>query len=165
MTLRDATRADFAAVLRLNTASERFLSALTPQRLAQLHAQSCYHRVIEADGAVQAFLLGFREGSGYDSPNYRWFAGRYARFFYIDRVVVDEAAQGRGLGRRLYDDVFAFAAAHGLERVTCEFDVEPPNPVSERFHRQFGFQEVGRQAVAYGGGKSVALQARELTGR
>jgi len=121
--------------------------------------------VAEVDGEVRAFLLGFREGSAYDSPNYRWFAGRYPRFFYIDRVVVDASARGRGLGHMLYDDVFAFAAAQGLERVTCEFDVEPPNPVSERFHRQFGFQEVGRQTVAYGGGKSVAMQAIELAVR
>jgi predicted GNAT superfamily acetyltransferase len=165
MSLRDATPADFAAVLRLNAGSVRFLSALSAGRLAQLHAQACYHRVVEVDGEVQAFLLGFCEGSAYDSPNYRWFADRYPRFFYIDRVVVDPAAQGRGLGRRLYEDVFACAAAQGLERVTCEFDVDPPNPASARFHAQFGFREVGRQAVAYGGGKSVALQALELTGR
>jgi predicted GNAT superfamily acetyltransferase len=41
--------------------------------------------------------------------------------------------------------------------VACEFDVQPPNPASERFHAKFGFIEVGRQSVA-GGKKTVSLQ-------
>jgi predicted GNAT superfamily acetyltransferase len=45
-----------------------------------------------------------------------------------------------------------------LPWVTCEYDIEPPNPASERFHRGFGFTEVGRQSVA-GGKKQVSLQA------
>ena len=161
MTLRDATPADFDAVLRLNAESVRFLSALTPQRLALLHGQCCLHRVARVDGEVQAFLLGFREGSAYDSVNYRWFAARYPRFFYVDRVVVAQAAQGRGLGRRLYEDAFAFAGSAGLERIACEIDHDPPNPVSERFHDRFGFREVGRQAVSYGGGKTVSMRVAE----
>lgn len=161
MTLRDATPQDFDAILRLNAESVRFLSALTPQRLAMLHDQCCLHRVACIDGDVQAFLLGFREGSAYDSVNYRWFAARHPRFFYVDRVVVAQAAQGRGLGRRLYDDAFAFARVAGLERVTCEIDHDPPNPVSARFHDAFGFREVGRQAVAYGGGKTVSMRVAE----
>lgn len=161
-TLRDATPADFESVLRLNAESVRFLSALTAARLAQLHGQACLHRVAQEDGEVQAFLLGFREGSAYDSVNYRWFATRYPRFFYVDRVVVANAAQGQGLGRLLYDDAFAFAARAGLERVTCEIDHDPPNPVSERFHDRFGFREIGRQAVSYGGGKTVSMRIAEL---
>jgi hypothetical protein len=161
VTLRDATPADFDAVLRLNAESVRFLSALTPQRLALLHGQCCLHRVARVDGEVQAFLLGFREGSSYDSVNYRWFAARYPRFFYVDRVVVAQAAQGRGLGRRLYEDAFAFAGSAGLERIACEIDHDPPNPVSERFHDRFGFREVGRQAVSYGGGKTVSMRVAE----
>ena len=161
MTLRDATPQDFDAILRLNAESVRFLSALTPQRLAMLHDQCCLHRVACIDGNVQAFLLGFREGSAYDSVNYRWFAARYPRFFYVDRVVVAQAAQGRGLGRRLYEDAFAFAGSAGLERIACEIDHDPPNPVSERFHDRFGFREVGRQAVSYGGGKTVSMRVAE----
>jgi predicted GNAT superfamily acetyltransferase len=164
MTLRDATPQDSDAVLRLNAQSVRFLSPLTPERLAWLHGQACYHRVIEREGDVQAFLLGFREGSGYDSVNYRWFAQRYDRFFYVDRVVVAAHAQGRGLGRELYADAFAWAAAQRLPRMTCEIDAQPPNPVSELFHDGFGFREVGRQVVTYGGGKTVSMRAVELAG-
>jgi len=159
--LRDAAPADFPRVLALNEESVRYLSPLDAARLARLHAASAYHRVIEDDGRVVAFLLALREGADYDSVNYRWFAARHARFLYIDRVVVDAACQGRGLGPRLYDDLFAFARATAAARVTCEFDVDPPNEASRRFHARYGFAEVGTQAVA-GGSKSVSLQAVDV---
>jgi predicted GNAT superfamily acetyltransferase len=155
--IRDATPDDFGAILRLNAESERFLSPLAPQRLAQLHAAAAWHRVACVDGHVAAFLLAFREGAAYDSQNYLWFASRYAQFLYIDRVVVDGAFQARRLGTRLYEDLFAHARAAQVTRVTCEFDIEPPNPASARFHGRFGFREVGRQNVAYAA-KAVSLQ-------
>ena len=76
---------------------------------------------------------------------------------YVDCVVASGALQCRGLGRVLYEAVFAHARATGAPVVTCEYDIDPPNPVSERFHRTFGFLEVGRQSVA-GGTKVVSLQ-------
>lgn len=158
---RDATPADFLRILALNEESVRFLSPLTPERLARLHGQSAVHRVVGIDGTIAAFLLAFREGADYDSPNYRWFAARYERFLYIDRVVVANVFQGRGLGALLYADLFDFARTSGARRVTCEFDVDPPNEASRRFHARHGFVEVGGQAVA-GGKKTVSLQAVEL---
>jgi predicted GNAT superfamily acetyltransferase len=50
---------------------------------------------------IAAFLLAFREGAGYDSVNYRWFAQRYERFLYVDRVVVAPAARGQGAASQL----------------------------------------------------------------
>jgi predicted GNAT superfamily acetyltransferase len=104
-----------------------------------------------------AFLLAFCEGADYDSPNYLWFAQRYPRFLYVDRIVVATSQQGRGLGALLYRDLFAFARRHEVGTVACEFDVEPPNEASRRFHAGFGFDEVGTQWVA-GGRKQVSLQ-------
>jgi hypothetical protein len=162
--LRDATPADFPAILALNQASVEVLSPLDGPRLAGLHAEAASHRVVEAGGRVVAFLLAFREGAGYDSVNYRWFAARYPRFLYVDRVVVDAAARGRGLGARLYDDLEALARAQGVDLLACEIDVAPPNPASTRFHARRGFREVGRQAVQ-GGTKEVSLQVLALPGR
>lgn len=158
MHLDDARPADFPQILALNEESVRFLSPLDGPRLAALHGQAAYHRVLRAGGEVAAFLLAFREGAAYDSVNYRWFARRYPRFLYIDRVVVARQHHGRGLGRQLYADLLAHAAATGAARVTCEFDLEPPNEASARFHAGFGFREVGTQWVA-GGSKRVSLQA------
>jgi predicted GNAT superfamily acetyltransferase len=158
MRLRPYSPADADTVLALNAASVAVLSPLDRAGLDALAGQAAWFQVVERDGAVQAFLLALREGADYASPNYRWFAPRYPRFLYVDRVVVDAAARGAGLGPALYDALFAFARAQGIATVTCEFDVEPPNPASARFHARYGFVEVGRQRVA-GGRKEVSLQA------
>ena len=161
MLIRIATTADFAHLLRLNEESVHFLSPLTPERLELLFNEAAYCRVLEADGEVVAFLLAFREGCIYDSPNYRWFVTHYARFLYVDRVVVSTAFQGQGAGKLLYDDIFSFARQSGVEYLTCEFDIDPPNEGSRRFHQRYGFAEVGTQQVA-DGKKRVSLQAVRL---
>ncbi len=161
--LRDSTEDDFAALLKLNLESERFLSPLSLARLQVLHAHAWYRRVVCLDGAVQGFVLAFREGADYDSPNYQWFAARYTEFIYIDRIVIGPLARGLGLGVRLYEELFSLAHAQGRARIVCEFDTDPPNEASRRFHQRFGFREVGSQRVA-GGKKAVSLQELLLTG-
>ena len=158
MTSRPAVAADFPTILALNEESVHFLSPLTAERLAYLDREANFHQVLEVNGEVVAFLLAFREGADYDSVNYRWFAKHYAQFLYIDRVVVAVNQQSLGIGSQLYRAVFAHAAAHKVSLVTCEFDIDPPNPISERFHTKLGFEEVGRQPVA-DGKKWVSLQA------
>ncbi|GGY13664.1 GNAT family acetyltransferase [Rhodanobacter panaciterrae] len=160
--LRDATPADFPAILALNETFVRVLSPLDGERLARLHAQAALHRVIEQDGRIEAFLLVFREGADYDSPNYRWFVQRHERFLYVDRIVVAADTQARGAGSQLYRDVYALALRDGVPLITCEFDIEPPNPASERFHARLGFREIGRQQLD-GGRKTVSLQALDIT--
>ena len=160
--LRDATPADFDAIVRLNLESEHFLSHMDLARLNVLREQAAYLRVVEVEREVAAFLLAFAPGSAYDSENYRWFDARYSRFIYVDRVVVASAQRGQKLGARLYEDVFAFAREHALERVVCEFDVEPPNPVSANFHARFGFREVGERRVTYAD-KRVSMQEAPLS--
>ena len=161
ITVRPACAEDFGAILELNGASVHFLSPLSRERLEQLHGQAALHLVAEDHGAIAGFLLAFRERARYDSVNYRWFATRFERFLYIDRVVVADRARGRGVGAMLYWAAFAQAASMDVPRVTCEFDVHPPNPVSARFHAKFGFREVGRQSAG-GGKKLVSLQVVEL---
>lgn len=159
--IRDATPDDFAAILALNDGAVHFTSALDAARLAHLHAQAAYHRVIAAAGRVAAFLLALREGADYDSPNYLWFRRGYSRFLYIDRIVVADSARGQGLGIQLYDDILAFARRTRAPRLACEYDLDPPNPASQRFHARFGFREVGRQRVG-ASNKEVSLQVREI---
>jgi predicted GNAT superfamily acetyltransferase len=159
--IRDARETDFEQILALNAESVHFLSPLDATRLTHLHRQAAYHRVVEHDGTIGAFLLAFREGADYDSPNYRWFVGEYPCFLYIDRIVVSSTTRGAGFGIQLYDDVIAFADASECDWLTCEFDLDPPNPVSAKFHQRFGFREVGRQWIG-DGKKQVSLQARAL---
>jgi len=160
-TIRPAEPRDFRAILALNEESVRFTSPLDEAALADLHAQAAYHRIVEEDGRVVAFLLAVAPGQPYESLNYTWFAARYDDFLYIDRVVVAGDRQHAGLGAALYDDVAAWAAQHGIGRLACEVNVEPPNPVSDAFHTRQGFVEVGTQWVA-GGTKRVSLREKVL---
>lgn len=146
MHIRDTLTADHPAILALNCESEALLSPMDARRLAQLDAQAAYHRVaVDDEARIVAFLLAFREGAAYDSPNYLWFAERYPRFLYIDRIAVSQTQHGRGIGALLYRDLFEFAQTHGVSTVACEFHSKPLNAASQAFHARMGFREVGTQ--------------------
>ena len=159
--IRSATLEDYEQILKLNEESVHFLSPLSHEKLANLHQQSEILKVIEVDGVVEAFVLALKEGKDYDSVNYIWFAKNYDEFLYIDRVVVSVKQQNAGLGKLLYEEVFKHAESIDTPVATAEIDIEPPNPVSLRFHEKFGFKEVGKQSIA-GGKKIVSLQAAQI---
>lgn len=150
--------ADEPAVLELNNEHAAELSWLEPELLTALLDASFHARRI---GRLEAFLMTFDQDATYDSPNFLWFRDRYPRFVYVDRVVVASSARGRGHARRLYEDLFARAAAAGHELVTCEVNADPPNPASDAFHAALGFREVG-DAVIHGGKKAVRYYAKTL---
>lgn len=160
--VRDAAPGDAAALLRLNAASVDQLSPLDADALERLLADCALARVAVDGGRIAGAVLALREGTAYGSPNYRWFVGHVPVFLYVDRVVVDAAFRGRGIARRLYGDVFAFARRAGVPCVACEYDLDPPNAASAAFHRAMGFAEVGRQVLP--GGKTVSLQLADVPG-
>jgi predicted GNAT superfamily acetyltransferase len=59
----------------------------------------------------------------------------------------------------LYEHLFDFAKTQGRTAVTCEVNLEPPNPGSLRFHRRFGFEDVDTQATKGGNVVVQLLQA------
>ena len=159
--IRAATEADFDSILRLNDAEVQQTSAMDTERLASLVRMAAHCTVATVDGQVAGFLIALREGAPYDNDNYRWFASRFAKFYYVDRIVVGANFAGRGLGRKLYADLFATARSQNVATITCEYNLDPPNPASRAFHDKFGFKELGTQWVA-GGTKRVSLQAATL---
>jgi predicted GNAT superfamily acetyltransferase len=150
--------ADFPAICALNLAEVQHTSAMALGRLAQLDALSCYHQVACLDGAVSAFLLAMCSGALYKNENFEWFAKKYPRFMYVDRIVVSAAARGKRLGPILYEGLFHHAKLGGFPFITCEYNLSPPNEASKLFHDKFGFEEQGSQWVA-NGAKRVSLQA------
>ncbi len=144
--------------LALNNEHARELSWLEVDRLVELIGRALLAQRI---GNVEAFLLAFDQDADYDSPNFLWFRARYLRFVYVDRIVVADAARGRGHARRLYDDLFKHARRAGHERIVCEVNREPPNPASDAFHAALGFSEVGGAAI-HGGTKTVRYLTRLL---
>jgi uncharacterized protein len=159
-TIRAAAPTDFEAICALNLADVQHTSAMDVGRLTELNALSCYHVVASLGGIVSAFLLAMCDGSAYKNDNFEWFSKQYARFVYVDRVVVSSASRGLGLGSLLYEDMFRHARANAIPLVTCEYNIVPPNEPSRLFHEKFGFKERGTQWVA-NGTKRVSLQVAE----
>lgn len=146
--IRPICEKDCDFVVETNRDNVEVLSPMDEERMRMLKPMCELFLVAEVEGKPAAFLMALREGAkDYDSENYRWFAQRYEKFLYVDRVVIAEPYRHRGIGRRLYEAVFAHARKTGAPYVTCEVDTEPYNAVSLNFHRVMGFHEVGTQHV------------------
>jgi predicted GNAT superfamily acetyltransferase len=158
--IRPAVPTDFDTICALNLAEVQHTSPMDIARLAELSAISCYHKLVCLDGIVSAFLLAMCSGSTYKNDNFEWFSKKYARFIYVDRVVVSSASRGLRLGSLLYEDMFSYARSNAIPLVACEYNLVPPNEPSRLFHDKFGFREQGTQWVA-NGAKRVSLQVAE----
>jgi predicted GNAT superfamily acetyltransferase len=158
---RAATQPDLPAILALNHQSEHFLSPLDSAKLARLAKEAAYFLVALSKETVAGFLLGFLPEANYDNPNFLWFKTRYDQFIYIDRVVIAEPFRGRHLATEFYADLEAEAMLRGIPRLACEINIDPPNPISLRFHETQGFLEAGRQSID-DQKKIVSLQTKDL---
>ncbi|WP_366555465.1 GNAT family N-acetyltransferase [Aquibaculum sediminis] len=116
---------DLERVLQLNNAAVPTVNRLDAARLEDLVAQSEAALALGPVGAPLGFMLAMGPGLAYDSLNYRWFAARYDDFLYVDRIVVAEAARGRGAGRALYQAAMERAAERPL---CCEVNLRPSTP-------------------------------------
>lgn len=161
ITIRQAAKEDFENILALNEELVQYLSHLTMEKLEHLYNEAAIHLTVEEEGKFAGFLLGFREDAAYDSINYTWFESHYPKFLYVDRIVITPDTQSGGLGSALYREVFRIAQESDVPVVTAEYNVMPPNVISEKFHDRFGFKEVGRQKTA-DGEKIVSLQVATL---
>lgn len=156
--LRRVVASDLDDLLDLNQRSTPHVGEVDRARLESIVDEATLALVARSDDTLAGFVLVLGPGAQYDSPNYRWFAARHDDFRYVDRIAVDDRWRRAGLGRQLYRAVFDHAEEAGSPVVTCEVNLEPPNPVSQRFHASLGFVEVGRQEN-YGG--SVVVQMLE----
>jgi uncharacterized protein len=147
-------------ILALNNDHALETSELDASRLKALLEMSCYARGV--DGGASALLIALDQDAGYENPNFAWFKARYERFVYIDRVIVADAARGRGIAKALYQDLFLFAKDAEQERVVCEVNLDPPNAASDAFHAAMGFEAVGQNTIR-GGAKTVRYFSKMLS--
>jgi predicted GNAT superfamily acetyltransferase len=146
-----------AALLGLNNDHAVELSWANRARLEDMVGKAF---MAERAGLADAMLIAFDQDADYDSPNFLWFRRQYPKFVYVDRVVTAPAARGRGLARSLYERLIVRARAAGHDRIVCEVNSDPPNPVSEAFHAAMGFAPVGTASL--GNGKVVTYFERPI---
>jgi phosphinothricin acetyltransferase len=139
MGIRPATREDLPAVAAVydhEVASGVATFDLEPRPLAEWEerlastAAGDHLLVAELDGAVVGYASSgpYRPKAGY----------RHTR---ETTVYLSPAAQGRGLGRQLYDDLLRRLVDDGVHLALAA--VALPNPASLALHRACGFEEVG----------------------
>jgi uncharacterized protein len=148
---------DSNPLLALNNAHAVELSWLEKQRFDEMISSAFYARGI---GPATAFLIGFDQAAHYDNFNFLWFRARYQSFVYVDRIVVDSAFRGRGAAHALYQDLFDHAKSRQQNLIVCEVNADPPNPASDMFHKQMGFNRVGDSLIP--SGKRVQYLAKHL---
>ncbi|WP_307807377.1 GNAT family N-acetyltransferase [Naasia sp. SYSU D00948] len=155
--LRPVRPVDLSRIVDLNNAAYPAVPNADVAELGRLIAFPGLSLVAEHEGSVVGFLLAMDPGADYESENYRFFSER-GPSLYIDRIVIDRGLRGAGVGRALYEAVFDKARADGRPEVTCEVNLQPPNPESLAFHSRLGFERVGEQDTK-GGQYTVALLA------
>ena len=164
--IRDIAEEDLGFVLELNRINVEVLSPMDEAKLRRFVEEGELVKIVEVEGeggsrTTAAFIIVLREGlAWYDSENYRWFSKNYPKFLYIDRIVIDEPFRNIGIGRKIYEYVFAHAEETSVLAVTAEIDIIPYNEPSLIFHQRMGFREVGTQVIR-GGAIKVSLQVKE----
>ena len=157
-TVRPLVAADAAALAVLNDAAAPAVPITAPEGLARLVELAGLALGLDRDGRLVGFVIAMLPGAAYESENYAYFEARGVDHLYVDRIVIDAAERGTGLGAHLYEVVFDTARQQGRREVTCEVNLDPPNPGSLAFHERLGFRSVGTQ-VTKGGSVTVALLA------
>ena len=151
---------DIDAALELNNANAPAVGEIDRAQLEFLIEHSLYSFAIGTD-TLHAFCITFAPGAPYTSVNYQWFSRKYSDFVYLDRIVVSETMRNNTLGAKLYVAVEQRMLKDRCAPIlTCEVNLNPPNPGSIRFHHRIGFREVGQQDSKPG--LTVSMLAKQI---
>ena len=159
--VRSAAPADYEAIHAINEGAAPAVSNITMDELRDLAEMCCDCSVVTLNGQIAGFMMALQQAQPYKSINYQWFAERYQKFVYVDRIAVLPSFKGLGVGRALYSNIQKLARKVAPV-LTCEVNVIPRNDASLVFHAKLGFVEVGQQDTE-GGKKRVSLLVKQLS--
>ena len=139
----EASEDQLQSIYDLNQANTPEVGPLNSMaHLKQLIDLSAYNLFVLSSKEIVGFIICMREGSSYQSENYKFFSQRLKKFLYVDRVAIDEPHRRMGLGQAIYKDIFAQASNNDLP-IALEVNTLPLNQASLNFHEKMGFDRVG----------------------
>jgi ribosomal protein S18 acetylase RimI-like enzyme len=131
MRIRAAAPADAASVQSVDARAFLDPWRYAPATVALELAMASVARIAHDGGRVVGYASAVvREGGG-----------------HINRIAVDPAAQGRGLGKALLADMIDQLVLCGASRITL--NTQRSNVVSQRLYRAFGFRGLGAPLKVY----------------
>ncbi|MCB1645781.1 MAG: GNAT family N-acetyltransferase [Pseudomonadales bacterium] len=158
---RDIVAADFPRLLTLNESCVPHVNSIGMTEMAAFQREATVMRLWEEAGELAGFVIALTAGAAYKSLNYQWFSEHMDSFLYIDRIMVHENFRRRGVATLIYTELAQMARQQGLTCLTCEVNLQPPNPDSMALHTGLGFRETATQKTE-GGTKEVSLLVKML---
>ena len=95
------------------------------------------------------FVICLRENTNYQSINYKFFQKRHNKFFYIDRIAIDNKYQSSGIGSNLYKKLLSIKDKFNIP-ICAEVNIDPPNELSINFHKKHGFSKITESTLKEG---------------
>ncbi len=155
--LRAAEPRDIPDIVAANNAETPAVSELDPGMTRTLIQAADAALVAEVEDVFAGFVFALPDGIDFDARNYRWFEERLDDYLYVERIVVVDGNQGRGIGRRFYDHLIDTTDRRHL---VSEVNTNPRNDASLAFHDRFGFEAIGE--LTYGDDITCAKLARTV---
>ncbi len=128
--VRPATPADLPALLALDRGAPT-AARWSEADYRRLFAEAGRVALVIEDGSVQGFIVGRDLGPEWE----------------IENIVIASAAQGRGLGTRLVQELLKLAQTQGAQAVFLE--VRESNRAARALYATLGFVESGRRKSYY----------------
>ena len=160
--IRPVASPDCEEILRINAESQPGVAHLYRTELERLVRLKNEHLVIERpNGGVVGYVLAFPSDAPYDGEEFILLTKTsLGPFIYIDQVAVGAAERRTGAASRLYQATEAAALRRGIRELSCEVNLNPPNPGSLAFHRSKGFNQTSVMETQ--DGRTVALMCKWL---
>jgi hypothetical protein len=157
MEIRKANKTDIPKINLLNEGEVPHVTSIKNEDWFHFLEIASNFVVIDLQGEVIGFMVSLREGQDYSSINYNFFVNHFDEFEYVDRIVVSKEHKKKGLGRKLYEYLFA---NNSTPITCCKVNLKPSNENSLQFHNRLGFSEKSKM-ITGGGDKIVSLLVRK----
>ena len=144
--IEQATKDDLKSILFLNQDSIPAVSSSNLEMMKHFLIICDYFKICTINGEIIGFLNALLPSKNYKSEHYKWFNNRYESFIYVDRIIFNKTYQNQGYGTVFYDDLINSIENKPLD-IACEINTIPYNKQSIRFHKKYGFKEVGRKDI------------------